>query len=298
MHSQLALFLLSLLAANTIVALPLNINLGAYSPALVVGDGEISFGGKQDVTNLMNALEGAAVSSATANGVAAPQTAAAATTPPPTEAQTQTQAQPATQAEVSPLTPDQLQEAAQIAALQGISKEIAPRVVSLADADVETETEKEKEKRDINGFNAALKYATGALTTSPKVQLGTGAEGSGVGILQDAGGNRPAAAAAAVKAKRDEISGSGSGVAPKMRTTVTTMYVRGGRGLASAPAPADWDFWRGKKANEKARNLQDSPVVKRAPSPGIDGVNLNVAEGQVAELTFVETRELKDEDEE
>ncbi|TVY91295.1 hypothetical protein LAWI1_G002527 [Lachnellula willkommii] len=271
MHSQLALFLLSLLAAKTIVALPLNINLGAYSPALVVGDGEISFGGKQDVTNLMNALEGAAVSSATANGVAAPQTAAAVTTPPPTEAQTQTQtqaqAQPATQAEVSPLTSDQLQEAAQIAALQGISKEIAPRVVSEAEA--------ETEKRDLNGFNAALKYATGALTTSPKVQLGTGAEGSGVGILQDAGNNRPAAAAAG-KAKRDEISGSGSGVAPKMRTTVTTLYVRGGRGLASAPAPA----------------------VKRAPSPGIDGVNLNVAEGQVAELTFVETRELKDEDEE
>jgi len=31
-------------------------------------------------------------------------------------------------------------------------------------------------------------------------------------------------------------------------------------------------------------------VAKRAPSPGIDGVNLNMAEGQVAELTFVETR--------
>lgn len=59
-HSQL-LLLASFLAAN-VVALPLNINLGAYSPALVVGDGEISFGGKQDVSNLMNALEGAAVS--------------------------------------------------------------------------------------------------------------------------------------------------------------------------------------------------------------------------------------------
>jgi hypothetical protein len=52
-------------------SLPLNINLGAYSPALVVGDGEISFGGKQDVSNLMNALEGAAVSGAVANGAAA-----------------------------------------------------------------------------------------------------------------------------------------------------------------------------------------------------------------------------------
>ena len=43
----------------------------------------------------------------------------------------------------------------------------------------------------------------------------------------------------------------------------------------------------------KARNLEDvssAPVEKRAPSPGLDGVNLNMAEGQVAELTFVETR--------
>lgn len=50
-------------------AVPLNINLGAYSPALVVGDGEISFGGKADVNTLMTALEGAAVT--TASNVAA-----------------------------------------------------------------------------------------------------------------------------------------------------------------------------------------------------------------------------------
>jgi hypothetical protein len=50
-------------------ALPLNINLGAYSPALVVGDGEISFAGGSDVNSLMAALEGAAVE--TAAGVAA-----------------------------------------------------------------------------------------------------------------------------------------------------------------------------------------------------------------------------------
>lgn len=64
--------ILAVLLASSITALPLNINLGAYSPALVVGDGEISFGGKQDVSNLMNALEGAAVSGAAANGQAAP----------------------------------------------------------------------------------------------------------------------------------------------------------------------------------------------------------------------------------
>ena len=64
MHQSLFLFLASFLAAN-VAALPLNINLGAYSPALVVGDGEISFGGKADVSNLMTALEGAAVSGKT-----------------------------------------------------------------------------------------------------------------------------------------------------------------------------------------------------------------------------------------
>jgi hypothetical protein len=35
---------------------------------------------------------------------------------------------------------------------------------------------------------------------------------------------------------------------------------------------------------------------KRAPGPGIDGVNLNMAEGQVAELTFVETRAVGDDE--
>lgn len=62
---------LAAVLASSVTAIPLNINLGAYSPALVVGDGEISFGGKADVSNLMNALEGAAVSGAAANGAAA-----------------------------------------------------------------------------------------------------------------------------------------------------------------------------------------------------------------------------------
>ena len=35
---------------------------------------------------------------------------------------------------------------------------------------------------------------------------------------------------------------------------------------------------------------------KRTPG-GIDGVNLNMAEGQVAELTFVETRSVEDDEE-
>lgn len=79
MHSQ---FLYAALLASSVIAVPLNINLGAYSPALVVGDGEISFGGKQDVSNLMNALEGAAVSgAAVANAFAAAAPAPAAAAP-------------------------------------------------------------------------------------------------------------------------------------------------------------------------------------------------------------------------
>lgn len=44
------------------------------------GDGEISFGGKQDVSNLMNALEGAAINAATGAGVANTANAAATNT--------------------------------------------------------------------------------------------------------------------------------------------------------------------------------------------------------------------------
>lgn len=69
-------------------ALPLNINLGAYSPALVVGDGEISFGGRNDVSQLMSVLEGAAVNAA--QGVAGAPAAA-----PATPQQPQQPAQPA-----------------------------------------------------------------------------------------------------------------------------------------------------------------------------------------------------------
>lgn len=62
-----------ILAATSVISLPLNINLGAYSPALVVGDGEISFGGEEDVSNLMTALSGASqvasVSSATSTAI-------------------------------------------------------------------------------------------------------------------------------------------------------------------------------------------------------------------------------------
>jgi hypothetical protein len=51
--------ILALLAATSVYAVPLNINLGAYSPALVVGDGEISFGSGAEAEALVNTLSGA-----------------------------------------------------------------------------------------------------------------------------------------------------------------------------------------------------------------------------------------------
>lgn len=55
----------AILAASAATAAPLNINLGAYSPALVVGDGEISFAGNgaAGAEGLVNTLQGAAAAS-------------------------------------------------------------------------------------------------------------------------------------------------------------------------------------------------------------------------------------------
>lgn len=73
--------------ASAAVAAPLNINLGAYSPALVVGDGEISFTGQQAGTAgaqaIVNTLEGATASTnaAVAQGQAIAPAAEAAAAP-------------------------------------------------------------------------------------------------------------------------------------------------------------------------------------------------------------------------
>jgi hypothetical protein len=41
----------------------LNINLGDHSPAVVVGDGKLSFSGTEPITNIIHSLQGAAISS-------------------------------------------------------------------------------------------------------------------------------------------------------------------------------------------------------------------------------------------
>lgn len=181
---QYSFALVSLLSATAVIALPLNINLGAYSPALVVGDGEISFGGGEaGAEALFNTLSGASASGpGAAEGLTRSATETDAGTP------------------VSPtiVTPTPI-----LSNGAGIGRAVEPREPEVGEAPVEAPVE----KRDLAGFNAALSFATGALTTGPEVQLGTGEGGSGVGIIVNpkkgaaaAEGAAPAAAPAAGRA--------------------------------------------------------------------------------------------------
>ncbi|KAI5917557.1 hypothetical protein F4810DRAFT_716342 [Camillea tinctor] len=272
-------------------ALPLNINLGAYSPALVVGDGEISFGGGQDVTNLMNALEGAAVGAATGttgNAVSAasvPSTegssvAAANVVPVEPAEPAETVATPPAASSASvpaaaaavPEDPNLQEQATQISQLQGMGKEIAPR-----------EDSESPKKRDLAGFDRALTFAEAALTKGPTIQLGTGEGGAGVGIIVDntagtVGESNARVAAANAGVKRDEAS------QPRRRTKVTRMYIK--RGIPADIQASD---------KFKTRSVETLPIVnrpavsKRQSQEAIDAINLNVDGGEGITMTFVET---------
>lgn len=140
---------------------------------MVVGDGEISFGGG----------EAAAAIPAAATPAAATPAAAAGEGKATTESTT----------------------AAQLAALGGVTsteatvpaggmgKSVAPVNPVFGEAGPAKRSIDVNEKRDDDlvkrqNFAAALQYATAALKTSPEIQLGTGEGGSGVGITQKAGG--------------------------------------------------------------------------------------------------------------
>ncbi|KAK4452309.1 hypothetical protein QBC34DRAFT_377318 [Podospora aff. communis PSN243] len=241
--------------AGLVAALPLNINLGAYSPALVVGDGEISFGGRQDVAGLIGALEGAAVSAASgvAGAAAAPAVEAPAANVPAVES-----------AAVDPVL---AQQAQQIASLQGIAKEIAPR-----HHDEEDDTSAPaKSKRDLAGFDRALRYAEVGLVKGPDIQLGTGAHGSGVGIIVD---NQPTKNEGARAERRDVDESS----APRRRAKVTTMYVR--RGVPAA--------FQGSSEVPLAAAAPVAAPASPARRDVIDEVNLNVDGNAGLTMTFVE----------
>ncbi|GKT49248.1 uncharacterized protein ColSpa_09428 [Colletotrichum spaethianum] len=190
-----------------------------------------------------------------------------------------------------------------IAALQGMGKEIAPRVQL-------SKSHAAGEKRDLAGFDRALKYAEAALTKGPKVQLGTGEKGSGVGMIIE---NSPAAAgtgkatggtAAAstqgsivaqqkVKARSDEAQQP-----PRRRAKVTTMYVRSGV-PEGVEMTADKLVARDPSvpvaqvvpvnSNNVVKRAHEELAARGVSAGAIDTVNLNVS-GEGVTMTFVETQ--------
>ncbi|KAM7214225.1 hypothetical protein V8F06_010414 [Rhypophila decipiens] len=189
--------LLSTMALMALTAaLPLNINLGAYSPALVVGDGAISFEGGEGAEGLVDALQGAAVNEA-AGRVQAPVAAEPPTTPQVQAAQV---AAPVTE------TPILTEPAGFPEPGAPKAKELDPRISTTSS----TTGEAPKAKRDIAGFDRALRYAEAALVKGPKVELGTGAHGAGIGIIVDNNASRappaaPAAGAGGVERRNNGI---------------------------------------------------------------------------------------------
>lgn len=132
------------------IALPLNINLGAFSPALVVGDGEISFGEAKQAEGLINSLSGSSAGAEEAGQNAIKE---AKVTKPKRASGTETE------------------------------KKIRSEKSIPGQAEIPEHLHKRSlEKRDLAGFLAALKFADGALNRGPSIDLGTGEGGSGVGI--------------------------------------------------------------------------------------------------------------------
>lgn len=176
--------LLALVAS--VAAVPLNINLGAYSPALVVGDGEISLGSTESASALMATLASGAAQGAAGEG----------------------QAQQAKRA-------PNFRRA--LSSLFGKRQPAEPKMAAV-------EAAMEWIKRDLQGFEAALGYAREAMKDAPKIELGT--ENAGIGILVNPGVNVPQGSAAAgspaegEKHKRDEVVAEDD--APKMTLVAIT----------------------------------------------------------------------------
>lgn len=176
-------------------------------------------------------------------------------------------------------------------------------------------------KRDLASFDRALKFAEAALVKGPKVQLGTGEGGSGVGIIVD---NNPTAAArpgtGGAAEKRDLPSSN--------KVKVTTMYVRSGipscEYMSLYSSLLISSCLLGKETNTtrtfltntfiflykalqndnkmtarsveegvepRYETIQIAPAKREASPNAIDAVNLNVSGDQGVTMTFVETIE-------
>ena len=216
-------FIFAILAVTiSISALPLNINLGAYSPALVVGDGEISFGGAESAQNIVSTL---AAAGAEGSSTAATATTAKEVAPPisSTSSSTSSSATPTStlssglgigKKTVEPriaetdVVVDERDAIKERDIIEERDEELVDRDIEnilverdLPEGDVEEflveRDASEIAERDIATLNVALSYATNSLTNGPTVELGTGEGGSGVGITVS-----PKANAAAKAAKR------------------------------------------------------------------------------------------------
>ena len=210
--------LLALVAA--VSAVPLNINLGAYSPALVVGDGEISLGSKESASELMATLatgaqakgEGAAAKKGqpeqSAEKPAAVEVVAEPAAEKPQEGETKAEEKAAKR---SPELIDAINNL--------LRKRSAP---TEDDKMVAVEKAMDWIKRDLQSFEAALKYAGEAMKNQPKVEMGS--EGVGVGLVVSPGVNVPKDSAAngkEAKVKRDAIVAE-EGDSPKMTLVAIT----------------------------------------------------------------------------
>jgi hypothetical protein len=222
--------LAALATALAVSAVPLNINLGAYSPALVVGDGEISFGNSPErASQVLQTLATGAQNGATgqANG-AIPPPPAVGGAPPPREAQQTNNGAPPPPP-VGIVAAERAQDGntgksgANINVATGgpgpefISSRInagfdparkypnlmtrsaivvpAPSTpVDLSERAVVDTANHQRIKRDIDGFRIALAFASDALRNAPRIELGT--ELAGVGVIQNAGSNVPTNSAA------------------------------------------------------------------------------------------------------
>ncbi|KAG9194017.1 hypothetical protein G6011_04052 [Alternaria panax] len=203
----------------TVTAVPLNINLGAYSPALVVGDGEISLGSTESASQLMATLASGAAASAGGEGAAQGQQA----TPAPAAEQ------PAPAAEGEAAQPQEQPAEGEAGKRSVLRRAISDILGKRNPTPVEPKMAAVEEamqwiKRDLAGFNAALGYAKEAQKDSPKIEMGT--ENAGVGLLVNPGVNVPKDSAAAgsppaeKKNKRDEVVEEED--APKMTLVAIT----------------------------------------------------------------------------
>ncbi|KAF1927739.1 uncharacterized protein M421DRAFT_421582 [Didymella exigua CBS 183.55] len=175
--------LLAVLAAVSVSAVPLNINLGAYSPALVVGDGEISLGSKESASELMATLASGAATKAggEAKGAQQAQPSAPPAAEPAKEGEKPAEGKPAAKRSLN--------------LRRAVDTLLGRRAPSPAEQQLgAVEDAMQWIKRDLQGFNAALSYAKEAMKNSPKIEMGS--ENAGVGLVVSPGINVPQNSAA------------------------------------------------------------------------------------------------------